>query len=344
MKTVHLTTLGILIIAAMFSSTFAEIPSPKQQLDQGVAPEEIVCKPEKSLILRESGIPACVTPATAEKMQLRGWTIIYLKAPSLENATQIDDEHADTPKAVLPQYPATTSQIDTIPASSNSIVNFYITDQDLNRAPNAAETVSTQGLFEFTINGVQIRGPDKMIETGFDTGKFFLRLQLPDDIDGRALQHDDVVLIKYLDKNDHAGDKSILTKSVVLSSVYAKIETSGGGTRIGHEFTIRIYEPDANTDSQDENKIPLSTLEYRGEGRIRTTLANPAFDANSGYLIETGPNTGVFEAKIKIPRELDGEIIHIGDWYEITYIDKSTPSGDEEIIFKGRIGSQIPDN
>ncbi|MBL7018792.1 MAG: hypothetical protein ISR81_08095, partial [Nitrosopumilus sp.] len=45
------------------------------------------------------------------------------------------------------------------------------------------------------------------------------------------------------------------------------------------------------------------------------------------------------EVQIKIPRQLDGKTIHIGDEYEIRYIDTSTPSGtSEKIILKGRIG------
>ena len=102
---------------------------------------------------------------------------------------------------------------------------------------------------------------------------------------------------------------------------------------------MRIYEPDANRDSKDEDRISLSSLEFRGEGGIRTTLSNPRFDENSSYLIETGPNTSTFEVKIKIPRELDGKTIHIGDSYEIRYIDRSTPSNtDEKVILKSRIG------
>jgi hypothetical protein len=137
-----------------------------------------------------------------------------------------------------------------------------------------------------------------------------------------------------------AGETRVLTKSFTLTKTFAKVETSGGGgSKIGHEFTVRIYEPDANKDSKDEDKIPLSSFEYRGDGGIRTTLANPRFNANSGSLIETGPNTSTFEVKIKIPRELDGKVVHIGDKWEIRYIDRSTPSGtDEKIIFNGRIG------
>jgi hypothetical protein len=87
------------------------------------------------------------------------------------------------------------------------------------------------------------------------------------------------------------------------------------------------------------DRIPINRLEYRGESGIRITLANPSFDANSSYLLETGENTDIFEVKIKIPRQLDGKVVHIGDWYEIRYIDASTPSGtSEKIILKGKIG------
>jgi hypothetical protein len=236
------------------------------------------------------------------------------------------------------KVPATSETIQ-VPASTGSVVNFYITDDDLNIAHSGIETVSTQGLLEFTINGIPIDGPSSMIETGPDTGRFYVQLQLPDEIDGRPLSQNDVVLIKYLDASDYAGEPRVLTKSVPLTKSFATVQSYGGGSRIGHEFIVRLYEPDANKDSKNEDKIPISRLEYRGEGGIRTTLANPSFDANSAYLIETGQNTGIFEVEIEIPRELDGKIVDIGDWYEIRYMDTSTPSGTEEkIVLKGKIG------
>ena len=266
-------------------------------------------------MLKSSGIPACVKSTSVEKLENRGWIKIIQKFVSAEK------------------------EIETIPASSMSIVNYYITDHDLNIAHNAVEVIPSEGLLEFTINGVPISGPEKIIETGPNTGKFYVKLELPDTINGSPISQDDVVLIRYLDASDNAGEKRVLIKSIVLTKTFAKVETSGGGSRIGHEFTLRIYEPDANRDSKDEDKIPLSSFEYRGDGGIRTTLANPRFNANSGSLIETGPNTSTFEVKIKIPRELDGKVVHIGDKYEIRYIDRSTPSGtNEKVIFNGRIG------
>ena len=315
----------MILIFSIVIPANADIESPKKQLKKGIPVEEIQCNIELVLVIRNNGMPACVKSETAEKMKEIGMLLNPIKFIDLKNE--------------IKSITASEKEIETVPASSMSIVNFYITDQDLNLAPNGIEIVATKGLFEFTINGITIEGPDNMIETGYNTGQFYIKLELPETINGRDLSQEDIVLIKYLDDSDYSGEKRVLVKSIPLTKTFANIGSSGGSSRIGHEFTVRIYEPDANRDSKDEDKISLSKLEFRGESGIRTTLANPRFDANSGYLIETGPNTSTFEVMIKIPRELDGKTIHIGDKYEIRYIDKSTPSNtDEKIILKGRIG------
>ncbi len=261
----------------------ADIDSPRKQMKEGVGAENVLCKAGLELVIRINGMPACVKPETVDKMQERGILL----------ATKIIKSGPD---------------IETVPASSMSVVNFYITDHDLNLSHRGIEVLSTEGLFEFTINGKQ-------------------------------LSQDDIVVIKYLDKSNQSGEQSIQLKSIPLTKTFAELETFGGGSRIGHEFILRLYEPDANRDSRDEDKISISQLEFKSEGGIKTTLANPKFDANSNYLIETGPNTNIFEVQIKIPRQIDGKTIHIGDWYEIKYIDKTTPSNtNEKVIFKGKIG------
>ena len=306
--------MSFFLIFSLILPIYADIDSPRNQMKQGVSVEDILCNEGLELVIRTNGMPACVRPETADRMQERG---ILLVTKILKS----------------------NSEIVTVPASSMSVVNFYITDHDLNKSHRGIEVLSTQGLFEFTINGISIQGPDKMIETGYDTGKFYLKLELPETINGKQLSQDDVVLIKYLDESNQSGEQSIQIKSIPLTKTFAKVETFGGGSRIGHEFTLRLYEPDANRDSKDEDKIDINLLEFRSEGGIKTTLANPKFDANSNFLIETGPNTNIFEVKIKIPRQIDNKTIHIGDWYEIKYIDKTTPSDtDEKIIFKGKIG------
>ena len=312
----------------------ADIESPKKQMKRGIAAEDVTCKAGLSLVIRNNGLPACVNSITAEKLEKRGLGKIQDTKSIHANSESISMKDLEK---TLPTKDSENIQV--APASTGSIVNFYIKDDDLNLAHSGIETVSTEGLFEFSINDIAIDGPSSMIETGPDTGEFYVKLELPDTINGRPLDQNDVVLIKYLDASNYSGDSQVMVKSVPLSKSYANVETADGGSRIGHEFTVRIYEPDANMDSKDEDKISLSQLEYRGEGGIRTTLANPVFDANSSYLIETGPNTSTFEVKIEIPRKIDGKVVDIGDWYEIRYIDSSTPSGtDEKIILKGKFG------
>jgi hypothetical protein len=310
------TFLGIsfFLIFSVIIPINADIDSPRKQMAEGVLAQDVMCRGGLELVIRTNGMPACVKPETIDKMFERG--ILFTTKLTKSNA-----------------------EIATVPASSMSVVNFYITDNDLNKSHRGIEVVSTEGLFEFTINGILIQGPEKMIETGYDTGKFYLKLKLPETINGKQLSQDDIVVIKYLDKSNQSGEQSIQLKSIPLTKTFAELETFGEGSRIGHEFILRLYEPDANRDSRDEDKISISQLEFKSEGGIKTTLANPKFDANSNYLIETGPNTNIFEVQIKIPRQIDGKTIHIGDGYEIKYIDKTTPSNtNEKVVFKGKIG------
>jgi len=312
---------------------------PLKQFKSGIPAQAIKCKQDLQLIIKvKDGSPACVKPSSVSKLLVRGWgyDISATSQPIPEKPTsntKNDDSASIQSKLGKPET------LETIPASSGSIVNFYVNDDDLNTSHNGIDVIPTAGLLEFTINGIPIQGPQTMTETGTNTGRFFVRVELPDTINGRPLTQDDILGIKYLDQSDAAGEKNSSAKSIPLTKAYAQVQTSGGSQRIGHEFTVRIYEPDFNLDSRDVDRISLSRLEYKGEGGIRTTLANPAFDANASFLLETGDNTGIFEVIIKIPRTIDGKTVNIGDWYEIRYIDTSTPSNtNEEIKLKGRIG------
>ena len=333
-----------MVISSGFSNlVFGKtIDSPRKQLERGVAPKDIVCRSGLVLAIF-TNVPLCLKPSTISKLEQRGILIVIPESIPQENQIDKMPQVASTnngsatiqAKSGKPQ-----TSIETVPASSGGVVNFYLNDDDLNTSPKGIDVIDTKGLLEFTINGIPIKGPQTMTETGLDTGRFFVTVELPDTISGKPLHQNDILEIKYLDQTDAAGEKNTNVTSIPLTQAYAQVQTSGAGqTRIGHEFIVRIYEPDMNLDSKEVDKIPLSRVEYRGEGGIRTTLANPAFDANSSFLLETGDNTEIFEVIIKIPRTIDGKTIHIGNWYEIRYIDTSTPSNtDEEIKLKGKIG------
>lgn len=294
--------------------------SPRMQVLQGVLPSDVSCKSGFELIFKTSNnMPLCVKPETAKRLVERGWAI---------NLQAVEKSKT------MPQ----SQMFEVIPAASGTALNFYVYDDDLNTSPNGVDIISTSGLIEATINGVEIEVPSKMVETSPSSGKFYLRIELPDTVDGEELDQDDIVIVKYNDQSDASGNTRVVSSSIALSKAFANLELAGGGKRIGHEFTLRIYEPDANVDSKNEDKISLGSFEFRSGG-IRTTLANPVFNAKPSYLLETGPNSNTFEVKIEIPRSIDGKTIHIGDVYEIRYVDASTPSGtSEKVILKERIG------
>lgn len=346
---------GVLLIVFFMASGFlgfalGAVDSPRQQLAKGAAPEDIVCNPGLALAMISGNIPVCIKSSSAAELEKRGYSIEILKpaipvvetklSPQTQMPQEPTPERSTGTAVVQGESGQVGAVIETVPASSMSVVNLYLTDDDLNVSRSGVDIVKTEGLLEFTINGIPIKGPETMVETGPNTGKFYLRLDLPELINGRPLTQSDIIEIRYHDQSDAAGAQRISITSIPLSKTYAQMQAYGGGqTRIGHEFTVRIYDPDSNLDSRNVDRISLSQLEYRGQGGIRASLASPAFDANSSFLLETGPDTGVFEVVIKIPRTLDGKTIHVGHWYEITYIDRSTPSGtSEKVVLQGRIG------
>lgn len=303
------------------SSESNDYMSPRMQVLQGVLPSDVSCKSGFALIFKTSNnMPFCVKPETAKRLVERSW-----------GTTTIDIEKTKTSLSSAHMF-------EVIPAASGTALNFYVYDDDLNTSPNGVDIISTSGLIEATINGIQIEVPSKMVETSPGSGKFYLRIALPDTVNGEELDQDDIIVVRYNDQSDAAGETRVVSSSIALSKAFANLELADGGKRIGHEFTLRIYEPDANLDSKNEDKISLGSFEFRSGG-IRTTLANSVFNARPSYLLETGPNSNTFEVKIEIPRSIDGKTIHIGDWYEIRYIDTSTPSGtSEKVILKERIG------
>ncbi|MGH1522180.1 MAG: hypothetical protein ACRBB2_07480 [Nitrosopumilus sp.] len=340
-------TLVLSVLVSLVSSeiSFAErMDSPRKQLQMGVNIEDVLCKSGYTLTLLQSDKIACLSSSTLTKLDERGYVKSILhefqSVPLVVKPKTTDIGIRNDPSVQGNPGTSVAPEITNIPASSGSVVNFYISDDDLNTNRNGVDIIETDGLVEFFINDIMIDGPKTMIETGNNTGKFFLKLQLPNSVNGVPVTQDDVVEIRYLDQSDASGNTNTSAKSLPLSQTYAQLQKSGNDrVRIGHDFVVRIYEPDANLDSRDVDRIPLSRLEYRGEGGIRTTLNNSIFDANASSLKETGENTGLFEVIIEIPRTIDGKTVHIGDWFEIRYVDTSTPSGtSEDIKLRGKIG------
>jgi len=85
----------ILSIGVVPAMSFAEIiDSPRKQMADGIASENVVCKSDFTLMIRSSGDAACVTPTTAEKLENAGWgTIVEEKMieTSIEEEITIEE-------------------------------------------------------------------------------------------------------------------------------------------------------------------------------------------------------------------------------------------------------------
>lgn len=305
--------IGGLVLSHAFSYS---LNSPKMQLQMGVSSSNIACKDSLQLVIKKNGAPLCVKPLTAKKLEEKSLITILNVA-----------EKKSFPK------------IETVTSSSGSTVNFYLYDQDLNLSHKGFDTVQTLGLLEFFINGVPISGPQEISETDVDSGKFLVKVVLPSTVNGIPLSQNDILTIKYYDQSDNSGNQNLQVTSVKIQNHPSSLSTAGP-SRIGSRFTLQIYEPDANLDSKEVDRIPLSVIEFRSDGGIRTTLADPAFNANASNLLETGPNTNLFTVQIEIPREINGKTIDVRASYEFRYIDNSSPSETpEKVKLKGKLGS-----
>ncbi len=68
--------LSIGIIPALSFADHHLVMSPKKQMDEGTAPEDVVCKSELALMIRNTGAAACVKPDSVNKLENRGWNLL----------------------------------------------------------------------------------------------------------------------------------------------------------------------------------------------------------------------------------------------------------------------------
>ena len=211
-----------------------------------------------------------------------------------------------------------------------STVHFFINDGNLNTNHKTVMTVSTSGLVDFTINGIPIPGPDTMTETGINSGVFQLYLTIPTTVNGKPVKDGDVVVMTYHQKADYSGNPTDITQSVTISvTPSAQISSSSSSSQnrvgIGQTFLLQLYAPNWNLDSYTPDSIPLNLVEFR-DGGLVTTLADPAFNIPTGDIRETGPDTNLFAAQVKIPRQVDGVTLDIGSTIEFSFSDPTEGS------------------
>ncbi len=70
---------SLVLLSGIITSSYSDYLSPKKQLESGVLPENVLCRENRVLVIRDNGSPACVSEKTAEK---KGWMIIVVDRPT----------------------------------------------------------------------------------------------------------------------------------------------------------------------------------------------------------------------------------------------------------------------
>ena len=111
---------SVILISGSIIPSYSEYLSPKKQLESGVLPEDVICRDDKVLVIRDNGNPACVTERTVEKT---GWeiikTVFFTDNKIKENEPDIQNSKTDSPKII-----ETTPTIDDINATKQNYDNL----------------------------------------------------------------------------------------------------------------------------------------------------------------------------------------------------------------------------
>ena len=87
-----------MLVFSSISYSYADdhmAPSPKQQVNDGITPENVQCNVGLQLMIKYNGDPACVKPSTASKLASADWGSIkgdvVMELPSNENEMELEE-------------------------------------------------------------------------------------------------------------------------------------------------------------------------------------------------------------------------------------------------------------
>ena len=94
---------SLVLLSSITISSYSDYLSPKKQLESGVLPKDVLCRENRTLVIRDNGSPACVSEKTAEK---KGWRIIGGSSTDEMITRDLDDTSIQDD----PCYDATVNQ------------------------------------------------------------------------------------------------------------------------------------------------------------------------------------------------------------------------------------------
>ena len=154
-----------------------------------------------------------------------------------------------------------------------------------------------------------------------------------------CVKQGDVLTVTYFDQTDASGKKQTVTDSATFDLRNGVLQSDKSVYIIGSDMILTLVEPDFNLDSQTAETLPLDLVEWDShafKGTMGPLFQNgatfPSFDAKPSTFVETGKDTGIFQAVIKIPKQVGttGTLLERGEQINLEYTDWG-PAGSKTV-------------
>ena len=140
-----------------------------------------------------------------------------------------------------------------------------------------------------------------------------------------CVRQGDVLTVTYTDLNDASGHTQTVTDSSTFDLRNGVLQSDKSVYIIGSDMILTLVEPDLNLDSQTAETATLDLIEWDSHA-FKGTMGQlggqaSAFDAKPGTFVETGKDTGIFQSIIKVPKQLNNNLLERGEQIHLEYTD-----------------------
>ena len=140
-----------------------------------------------------------------------------------------------------------------------------------------------------------------------------------------CIMQGDILQVEYTDPIDASGDSNTVTDSATFDLRNGVLQADKSEYVIGTDMILTLIEPDFDLDNDQAETYDLDLIEWDSDAATVTmgdrggNLAE--FDPEPTAFRETGDSTGIFQAIIEIPAELDDSALSRGEAITLEYTD-----------------------
>ncbi|MER3407576.1 MAG: hypothetical protein C4292_01895, partial [Nitrososphaera sp.] len=267
------------------------------------------------------GKPLTIQPDTDFRIRYYDLTPNIPSASSWPDASSSQTQHDLTLRTAVATGGLTLTPTVVGPATQ---IKVTVTDSDLNTNPQTKQTAISGLVTVVSDRGAASRADLNIDETGPNTGIFEGKVRLnPSQTAGAANTQSndvtinvlpgDIVSIRYEDQHGVNGQRTTISKTVQVVSVDPMMNFSKTSYAVGDTLMLTIDDPDANRDPDTADILTL-----------RATSTTDPVGLTNVQAIETGPNTGVFQAIIPTSSTFSTGALQVnnGDTVTVVYEDQ----------------------